>query len=247
MNNGTRVETTLFLLVSVDGKITSGATDNLDSDKDWKRIRGVKEGLHQYYELEASIAIQSLNTGRAMEKIGVNTRTGMPQKDERLTFVIIDRKPHLDANGVRYLAQRVGQLFLVTNNSSHPAFSLQPASDNLNIIHYPDQVDLPDLFRRLKQEHGIDHLTVESGGTLNAVLLREGLIDHVVLVVAPLLVGGKDTSSLIDGASLKTEQDLVHLKALRLVRCQALEDSYLRLEYDVINDTLIDTPPEQRS
>jgi hypothetical protein len=34
MNNSTRVETTLFLLVSQDGKITSGATDNLDSDRD---------------------------------------------------------------------------------------------------------------------------------------------------------------------------------------------------------------------
>lgn len=43
---------TLFLVCSVDGKISSGDTDELDVDRDWNRIEGVKEGLHQYYELE---------------------------------------------------------------------------------------------------------------------------------------------------------------------------------------------------
>ena len=62
----------------------------------------------------------------------------------------------------------------------------------------------------------------------------------MVLVVAPLLVGGKATSSLIDGPPLQTEEELIDLKALKLVRCEVLQDSYLRLEYDVINETVID-------
>ncbi len=240
MRNHPRTETTLFLLTSVDGKITSGESDTLDSDKDWRRISGVKEGLHQYYKLEESIAIHSLNTGRVMAKIGINSRTSFPKKDDRLTFFIIDRKPHLNENGVRYLAQRVGRLFIVTNNASHPAFSLESTCENLRIIYYPEQVDLADLLRKLKQEYRIDHLTIESGGTLNAAFLRQGLLDHVVIVTAPLLVGGKATPSLIDGEPLQTEQDLVNLKALKLVKCDVLENSYLRLEYDVINETVIE-------
>ncbi|MFC1850600.1 hypothetical protein ACFL27_10445 [candidate division CSSED10-310 bacterium] len=47
-----RSETTLFLLVSADGKITSGQSDTLDPDWDWKRIHGAKEGLQQYYQIE---------------------------------------------------------------------------------------------------------------------------------------------------------------------------------------------------
>ena len=240
MSDGTRVETTLFLLISVDGKITSGASDDLDSDKDWKRIRGVKEGLYQYYKLEESIALNSLNSGRVMAKVGVNSRTEIPEKDERLTFFIVDRKPHLNENGVNYLTQRVGRLLIVTNNPSHPAFSLKSTCDNLEVIYYAGDVDLNDLLKRMKRQYGYEQLTIESGGTLNAAFLRQGLIDHVVLVVAPLLVGGKATSSLIDGQSLQTEDDLPNLKALKLVRCQVLEDSFLRLEYDVINETIID-------
>lgn len=238
--DASRAETTLLLLMSVDGKITSGESDNLDSDKDWKRIKGVKEGIHQYYEIEWSIAMNSLSTGRIMEKIGINSRTETPEKDDRLTFFIVDRKPHLNENGVSYLAQWVGRLFIVTNNPSHPAFALRSDYKNVEVIFYPENIDFTDLMRKMKQKYGIKYLTVETGGTLNAVLLREGLIDHVMIIVAPLLVGGKNTSSLIDGPSLETEEDLIHMKALNLVRCEVLSDSYLRLEYDVITETVID-------
>ena len=36
--------TTLFMLESLDGKISSGSSDNLDADKDFYRIDGVKDG-----------------------------------------------------------------------------------------------------------------------------------------------------------------------------------------------------------
>lgn len=235
-----RAETTLFLLMSVDGKITTGESDTLDSDRDWRRIRGVKEGLHQYYQIEYSVAVNSLSTGRVMAKIGLNSRTETPEKDERLTFFIVDRKPHLNANGVRYLAQWLGRLYIVTNNPSHPAFSLQSVHDNAEVIFYPEDVDLADLLIKVRQKYGIEHLMIESGGTLNAALVRQGLVDHAMIIVAPLLVGGRATSSLIDGRSLQTEDELIDLKALRLVRCQVLEHSYIRLEYDVINETVID-------
>lgn len=240
IEKASRAETILLLLMSVDGKITSGESDDLDSDRDWQRIRGVKEGLHQYYQIEWSTAVNSLSTGRVMAKIGLNSRTEVPEKDERLTFFIIDRKPHLNENGVRYLAQWVGKLFIVTNNPSHPAFSAKSSYENIEAIFYSKDVDLSDLLVKIKQKYGIEHLTIESGGTLNSVFLRQGLIDHVMIIVAPLLVGGQATSSLIDGQSLQTEEELVNLKALKLVRCEVLEHSYLRLEYDVINETVID-------
>lgn len=40
-----RPVTTLFMLMSVDGKISTGATDNLDLDRDLPKIAGVQEGL----------------------------------------------------------------------------------------------------------------------------------------------------------------------------------------------------------
>ncbi len=73
-NLKSRSETTLLLLVSVDGKISSGESDTLDPDKDWKRIHGVKEGLSQYYQIEQTTDLHSLITGKILAKLGANER-----------------------------------------------------------------------------------------------------------------------------------------------------------------------------
>ena len=43
--------TTLFMLMSLDGKISTGATDAFDVDQDFPKIPGLCEVLHQYYEI----------------------------------------------------------------------------------------------------------------------------------------------------------------------------------------------------
>ena len=57
------------MLVSLDGKISTGATDDLDVDKDFPKISGLKEGLHQYYEIEQTTDLWAFNTGRVQEKM----------------------------------------------------------------------------------------------------------------------------------------------------------------------------------
>jgi 2,5-diamino-6-(ribosylamino)-4(3H)-pyrimidinone 5'-phosphate reductase len=97
---------------------------------------------------------------------------------------------------------------------------------------------------RLRGEFGVKKLAIQTGGELNAHLLRLGLIDYVSLVVAPCLIGGRDTQSLIGGESLHGQDDLHHLRALRLLSCDRLGDSYLHLRYEVDNHTVLDDRDE---
>lgn len=64
--------------------------------------------------------------------------------------------------------------------------------------------------------------------------MRENLIDYVNIVIAPLLVGGKDTSTLIDGDSIEKAEDINKLRALELIECNKLKNSYIQLKYKVI-------------
>ena len=75
---------------------------------------------------------------------------------------------------------------------------------------------------------------MQSGGTVNGMFLREKLFDYVDIVVAPVLIGGKDTSTLIDGSSLTGAGQLSGLGILELAECSVLRDSYIRLKYKVI-------------
>lgn len=224
---------TLFMLMSLDGKINSGDTDELDVDRDWCKINGVKEGLHQYYEIEKTTDWYSLNTGRVMAKIGVNERTEKPPKID-CRFVIIDRKPHLNEKGIEYLCNWVEMLFLVTDNKNHPAYQLLDKFDNLKIIFY-EKIDLTNMMEDLKKDYHVERITIQSGGTLNCELLRENLIDYVNIVIAPILVGGSTTNTLIDGKAISKVEELNQLKALELLETHVLQDSYIQLKYRVRN------------
>ena len=132
--------TTLFMLESLDGKISSGSSDLLDADKDWCKVNGVKEGLQQYYDIEQTTDLYSLNTGRVMAKIGVNDKVNSPNKIP-CSFVIIDNKPHLNLNGINYLSNWVNKLYLVTTNKEHPVYDVSDKYDNIEIMYY-DELDL---------------------------------------------------------------------------------------------------------
>lgn len=226
-----RSETTLFMLISVDGKISTGDNDTMDVDKDYPKIDGVKEGIQQYYDIEQTTDLYSLSSGRVMVKMGVNDKENEPEKSP-VSFIVIDDS-HLTKKGVLYLTRKCQKLFLVTANKNHPALNLK--IENLEIINYDEEIDFKNLFEKLKSNWGVNKVTIQTGGTLNSILLREGLIDHLSIVMAPCLIGGKDTSTLIDGESLHSENDLLKIKPLKLIDCEKLKDSYLLLKYDVLN------------
>ena len=223
-----RPVTTLFMLMSVDGKISTGARDEMDVDRDFPQIAGLKEGLHQYYEIEQTTDLWSFNTGRVQAKMGSNTKE-MPEKTP-VSFVLLDNH-HLNEHGVKYFCAKSRRFVLITSNRDHPAINVDES--NLSII-LQESISLPDALRQLKTQFGCERLTVQSGGTVNSLFLRGKLLDYVDVVVAPVLIGGRDTATLIDGPSLQTKAELAQLGVLRLIDAGILESSYVRLRYQVI-------------
>ena len=221
--------TTLFMLMSVDGKISPGASDSLDVDKDFPNITGLKEGLPQYYEIEQTTDLWSFNTGRVQEKMGANEKP-FPKKTP-VSFVLLDNS-HLTEHGVRYFCARSKEFVLITSNKNHPAYNVKEA--NLHII-YQEELSLEAALITLKEKYGCERITIQSGGTINGMFLREKLFDYVDIVVAPVLIGGKNTSTLIDGSSITNEDELGSLGVLQLENCKTLDNSYIRLRYKVIS------------
>lgn len=223
-----RPVTTLFMLMSVDGKISTGATDAMDVDRDFPTLEGLREGLHQYYEIEQTTDLWSFNTGRVQAKMGVNEKP-LPDRTP-VSFAVLDNH-HLTRRGIEYFCARSKEFVLITENADHPAFGVR--ADNLHIL-YQERLSLPAALAALRHNFGCERLTVQSGGTVNGLFLREKLFDYIDLVVAPVLIGGRDTATLIDGRSLMSVDELSQLGVLRLIECKVLEDSYLRLRYSVI-------------
>lgn len=119
----------------------------------------------------------------------------------------------------------------MTNNLNHPAMTID--SPNLEVIYYDNEIDFDNLFISLRKK-GIENITIQSGGKMNALLIRKGLINYISVIVAPLIVGGRDVSTLVDGDSISTIDDLKLLKPLELISADILSNSYLHLKYKVL-------------
>lgn len=229
-----RTNNTLFMLTSLDWKISTWAWDNLDFDIDLANIQWVKEWLYQYYEEEQKTDIFSLCSWKVMQKIWMNNEDLYLEKTI-VSFIIIDSEPHLTKTWIKNLIQKSKKLFLVTSNKNHPAF-LEKWNDNLEIILYEWQIDFNDLFSMLKEKYNIENVTIQTWWTLNSIFLRNNLIYNLSIIVAPILIGWKDTPSLIDWESFINKDELLWIRTLKLESINQLNNSYIYLKYKVRNN-----------
>ena len=102
-------------------------------------------------------------------------------------------------------------------------------------IHYivagDDRVDYEDALQKLNLEYGVKVVRVDSGGTLNGVLLRSGLVDEVSLLIHPTLVGGITPKSFFRATDLESQEGIVQL---RLTRFDKVKGGIVWVTYDVI-------------
>jgi len=67
-------------------------------------------------------------------------------------------------------------------------------------------------------KRGITSVLIEGGSTVNAGLLREKLVNHVVLYLASTLMGGQDAIAVIGGHSPKRLAQVLRLRHVTVRR-----------------------------
>jgi len=90
------------------------------------------------------------------------------------------------------------------------------------------RVDLEELLARLR-ERGIHRILLEGGGTLNWSMLHRGLVDKVVVTVAPIIVGGQKATTLAEGEGARKISGAIKLSLKSATR----EGKELLVVYDV--------------
>ncbi len=100
------------------------------------------------------------------------------------------------------------------------------------IITGKDRVDLKKALKELRSRYGLRTLRIDSGGTLSAIMLKEGLIDEISVILSPCVVGNSNSAHFINPAV----SELPKACQLKLRHVEELENGLVWLKYDVIKN-----------
>lgn len=79
------------------------------------------------------------------------------------------------------------------------------------------EVDLTTLMGKL-YELEIDSVLLEGGGSLNASALNAGIVNKVMMFIAPKIIGGSTAITPVEGAGFQLMKDAVKLKDIEVTR-----------------------------
>ncbi len=92
-------------------------------------------------------------------------------------------------------------LIVTTSRASRPRLPFERAGvEILSLSKKKGRVSLPALMTVLGKR-GITSVLIEGGSTINAAVLREKLVSHVLFYLAPTLLGGQDAKAVIGDRS----------------------------------------------
>ena len=95
-----------------------------------------------------------------------------------------------------------------------------------------EHVDIREGLLKIASVLGARTVVADSGGTLNAALLKAGLVDEIDVAILPGLVGGLGTPSIMDGEPLDSAGMPI---GLELIDCQPATNGVVRTRYRVLN------------
>lgn len=120
----------------------------------------------------------------------------------------------------RLLKVRDGGRVILGVSESAPSSRIRRLEEaGINVIRCGKRkVDLNSLLERLHRL-GIKRLLLEGGGNLNWSFLAARLVDEVHVTVAPLVVGGKEATTLVEGPGITDMDGAIRLSLRDVSRC----------------------------
>lgn len=104
------------------------------------------------------------------------------------------------------------------------------------IIAGEDHVDLRAALQELYSRYGVKVVRVDAGGTLNGLLLSQGLVSELSVLVYPCLAGGKGGSGIFVAPgkpAASSPEDESEAIPLKLMAAEQLKGDVMWLRYEV--------------
>jgi 2,5-diamino-6-(ribosylamino)-4(3H)-pyrimidinone 5'-phosphate reductase len=213
------------------------------------KIDGFPIDLYQYYELVATWKEDATLAG---SETFLKAESEAPPEDEGALLPPKidpnDRRPLLavpDSRGrirtwhyLRSLPYWRGFVALCSQSTPQEYLHYLKERHIDCIIAGEDHVDLRAALLEMNSRYGIKVVRVDAGGTLNGLLLRQGLVAEVSLLIYPSLVGGEKQRCIFTAPDLPVgdlSDSQKKVISLKLMRIEQLKGDVVWLRYEVLS------------
>ncbi|HMK54543.1 MAG TPA: 2,5-diamino-6-(ribosylamino)-4(3H)-pyrimidinone 5'-phosphate reductase [Methanobacteriaceae archaeon] len=206
--------------MTLDGKIaTKAGSSEISGEKDLLRVHQLRQ--------ECDAIMVGINTLLADDpRLTVHKISANPIDNP--VRVVVDSKARTPLN-FRILSKDAPTIIAVSEKA--PQDRIDKLLKKVDVmVCGKERVDLNCLMDKLGS-FGIKTLMLEGGSTLNYSMLFAGLVSEVRVCVAPMIAGGIQAKTLVDGDGVNHMKDSLKLK---LIKSYSLNEDLI-LEYEVLN------------
>lgn len=197
--------------MTVDGKIATTSGDSAISSRD---------DLIRVHKLRASAdgIIVGISTVLADNPRLTVRLAGKRVKRKDPARIVIDStgKIPLDSR-ILLTASRIKTIVAVTKLAHIDTLRKIKKTGAIVIVSGRQTVNLKKVFSIIKQM-GIRKILVEGGGEINWSLLRLGIVNELIVTIAPKIVGGRQATTLVEGQGYRriSQGIKLHLKQAQI-------------------------------
>jgi 2,5-diamino-6-(ribosylamino)-4(3H)-pyrimidinone 5'-phosphate reductase len=189
--------------MSIDGKISTRKNDSAISSKlDLVRVHklrstvdGIVIGISTVLEDDPMLNVRYSTTGK-----------------KNPTRIIIDSKARIPLNSrIIESSNKIQTIIAVTHDASSRKIKEIQEKGAQVLVYGNGKVNLRNLFQQL-EKMGLKKIIVEGGGEINWSVLKLGLVDELVVTISPLVIGGRDAITLVEGKGFTNISDGIKMK-----------------------------------
>ncbi|MFX0094804.1 MAG: 2,5-diamino-6-(ribosylamino)-4(3H)-pyrimidinone 5'-phosphate reductase [Candidatus Hodarchaeota archaeon] len=210
--------------MSLCGRIASKTGDSrLSSQEDWVRVHELRANVDAIM-----VGLNTILKDDSKLTIKQEFVNGNENKPHRVVVDSLARTPPT-ARVLRVSPETPTTIAITSRAPGERIEVLKKAGANIKICGDTPRVNLKYLMEYLKKEKNVSTLLLEGGGTLNWAMLKEKLIDEIIVAIAPIIVGNGHSISLFEGEGFEKMSDS---PLLLLKNYQEIGDCFL-LTYQV--------------
>lgn len=198
--------------MSLDGKITTKTGDSkwISGEESRKRVHELR---NQYSGIMVGINTV-IKDDPLLNVRDINGNTKNPIR------IIVDSKARTPLKAKIINSPEIAPTIIAVTDQAPDEKLSQLKEKKVQVIVCSEQnnrVDLRFLMQELAKQN-IDSILLEGGGTLNFEAIQQGIVDKVIVFIAPKIIGGVEAITPVEGRGISRLTNAVELENLKTIQ-----------------------------